>query len=375
MSTFRDATSQNGTTHFTDASDQRAPQLTVLSLVNIALRSRYLIAGLSVASLLVVAFVSLRRPRSYSSTASFVTQTSKPASNLAGLAAQFGVSVAQGDPGMSPAFYLDLVRSRGVLASIAESTYHFTGNGQPVATKLDRVFDVDGANPGQRRESTIRELRDRITTSLNQRTGMVTFIVRSPNPELSLQLATQMLSELNQFNLERRQSQAAMERRFAQARLGQVESELRASEDRMQAFLQRNHGDYRGSPSLTFEAERLQRDIGIRQQVFAGLSQSLEQAKMDEVRDTPVITVVEAPELPVEPDTRGLGRRGIVALGLGALLGFVVALAGAWFGQARVDARDEVEEFNRLRDELWFDLRHPLGALRRTSRSAEQRSA
>jgi uncharacterized protein involved in exopolysaccharide biosynthesis len=347
--------------------DDRGPQLTLLTLVNVALRARYLIVALAIVAFGVVAVRGLRQARTYSAGASFITQGSKPASsNIAGLAAQLGVNVGAGDAGTSPAFYLDLVQSRGILRSVAESTYRFTSDTGAVAGKLDRILGVPGSTPAQLAENTTRSLRSRITPTLNQKTGMVTFVVRSPYRELSFEIVNRILVELNRFNLERRQSQAAMERKFAQARLTDAESQLRSVEDQLQEFFQRNR-DYRNSPTLVFQAERLQREIGLRQQVFAALAQSLEQAKLDEVRDTPVLTVVEAPEIPADPDARGLVRKSFVALVVGGLAGFVLALFGEWFGRAKADSRNDVAEFARLRRETVTDLRHPLRALRRRS--------
>ena len=345
--------------------DNRGAQLTLLTLVNVALRARYLIVALATVAFAVVAVRGLRQARTYSAGASFISQGSKPAaSNIAVLAAQLGVNVGSGDAGTSPAFYLDLLQSRGVLRAVAESTYRFTSDTGAVVAKLDRLLDVPGSTPAQRADNTIRSLRSRITPTLNQKTGMVTFVVRSPHRELSFEIANRLLTELNRFNLERRQSQAAMERQFAQARLTDAEAELRGVEDRLQEFLQRNR-DYRNSPTLVFQAERLQREIGLRQQVVGALAQSLEQAKLDEVRDTPVLTVVEAPEVAADPDARGLVRRSFVALVVGGLAGFVLALLGEWFGRAKAESRNDVAEFAKLRQKTVADLRHPLRAFKR----------
>jgi uncharacterized protein involved in exopolysaccharide biosynthesis len=54
----------------------------------------------------------------------------------------------------------------------------------------------------------------------------------------------------------------------------------------MQAFLQANR-QWANSPDLTFQHDRLERDIALRQQVYTTLVQSFEQARISEVRDTP----------------------------------------------------------------------------------------
>jgi hypothetical protein len=39
------------------------------------------------------------------------------------------------------------------------------------------------------------------------------------------------------------------------------------------------------------------------------LAQAYEQSKMDEVRDTPVITIIQPPETPLMPDAKGIRTR------------------------------------------------------------------
>jgi len=92
-----------------------------------------------------------------------------------------------------------------------------------------------------------------------------------------------------------RQSQAAAERGFTEERMAEAQEELRAAENELQRFLQNNR-QFQNSPELVFQHDRLQRRVAMRQQVYTSLVQSYEQARIDEVPNTPVITVVEYAE-------------------------------------------------------------------------------
>src|SRR3712207_7894583 len=59
---------------------------------------------------------------------------------------------------------------------------------------------------------------------------------------------------------------------------------------------QRNR-DYRNSPELTFQQERLSREVSRVQQLYGRLSEAYEQAKIEEVRDTPVRSEEHTSEL------------------------------------------------------------------------------
>ena len=115
-----------------------------------------------------------------------------------------------------------------------------------------------------------------------------------------------------------------------------VGRDLRESEDKLQTFLQRNR-DYRNSPQLSFEQERLAREIAMRQQVFTSVVQAFEQARTEEVRDTPVLNIIDAPEVPSMPNGRGVVRLSILAALTGLLVGILLAAwldpqaSGKWF--------------------------------------------
>ena len=116
-----------------------------------------------------------------------------------------------------------------------------------------------------------------------------------------------MLDLLDSFNLETRQPQAASERRFVEERLGQAKDELLDAEDRLLTFLNQNR-EFQNSSQLSFEHDRLLREVRLRQDVVTSLTESHEQARIEEVRNTPVITIVQAPELPALPTDEGWWR-------------------------------------------------------------------
>ena len=102
-----------------------------------------------------------------------------------------------------------------------------------------------------------------------------------------------------------------------------AQDDLEIAEHELQIFLQRNRS-YKDSPALTFEASRLERIINLRQQVYTSLAQAHEQARLDEVRDTPVMTIVDSPAGSAEPTGHVASR-----VGFGLLIGFLLGAAAA----------------------------------------------
>src|SRR5207245_3853543 len=139
---------------------------------------------------------------------------------------------------------------------------------------------------------------------------------------VSLGIADRLLAGLNQFNLSARQSQAAAERRFVEGRLEEARASLRAAEDALQRFLQANR-QIANSPQLTFQRDRLDRDVTLQQQLVTGLVQQYEDARIREVRDTPVITVIERPAIAVRPDP----LRRVMTVGAGLFVSLFLVIS------------------------------------------------
>lgn len=345
-------------------SASRVDDVSLVGILTPILRHRYLIARVVAVVFLGVVLVAVLRPRSYSGTASFMPQSRRMPSSLAGLAGQFGFALPLDEPSQSPAFYVDLVRSREILGAVVDSQYTIPAESGATRLTLMEVFRSRGRDEAQRRYAAIKRLRGLVTVSAVQRTGVVALSVEARSPSLAAQVTSRILEELNRFNLSTRQTRAAAERRFTEQRLQDVQGELRAAEDALQRFLQRNR-DYRNSPQLMFEQDRLARDVAMKQQLYTTLAQAVEQAKIDEVRDTPVITIIERPEVPVRPDSRGLIRNGLVAVIVGVIIGVLFALTREVMRNTAVGDSEEGAQFLSLKNEARDDLRHPLKAIGR----------
>lgn len=295
-------------------------EITLRSVLRALKHYRVTVIATTLAAILLVGGYTLAKPARYTATASFLPQAKKSSSAVSGLAAQLGVTAPGAEPGQSPAFYIELLRSRAVLRPVVEKKY---GD----RTLIEQLSDEN--DPDRAREEAIERLRDMISVSFSQRTGIVNVGVETSSASRSHAVLRNLIEELNAFNLQNRQTQAAAERKFAQRRLEEVGAELRTAENRLAAFMRTNRRIAQ-SPGLTFEQDRLMREVVLRQELYATIAQAFEEARMDEVRDTPLITIIEQPELPAAPDPRGLFKKLIIALFAGLALGSFLAVGRAF---------------------------------------------
>jgi uncharacterized protein involved in exopolysaccharide biosynthesis len=201
-------------------------------------------------------------------------------------------------------------------------------------------------------------MRDRIQVTTSPQTGTVRVRVQTESAARSESIAVRLLELINRFNLESRQSQAAAERRFIEGRVAEARGDLNAAEARLRVFLEGNRA-VGNSPQLMLQRDRLTREVTMKQALFTTLSEAYEQARIEEVRNLAVITVIERPFRPVQPDPRGLAGRVAVAL----FVGLVAAIFLALCREALRRSRDtQPGNYADVRSELrrtMMDLRYP----------------
>jgi uncharacterized protein involved in exopolysaccharide biosynthesis len=213
------------------------------------------------------------------------------------------------------------------------------------------LLKVKPAAAPLRLERAVRALSKKVTVLEDKKLGAVRLTVTTKWPSVSFAVATRLVQEVNQFNLQSRKTQAGAERQFVEGQALDAERALRDAEDRLRLFYQRNRGGLTGSPELALEKDRLQQDITLRQQSYTMLIQSREEAKISEVRNTPVITILEQPQIPVLPETRGTVTRTLLGGISGAIIGVIIAFLAQGVSGARTGSTEEAREFFELVDE------------------------
>jgi uncharacterized protein involved in exopolysaccharide biosynthesis len=324
-----------------------------LRLLNVLLGHWRLVLGLPLLLAAIVLVVGLLQPRTYTATGSFVPQGGEGAeSRISSIAAQIGLDVGSGgNTAQSPAFYRTLLLSDEILNVVARTEYTVRIDGRVVKAKLPTLLEIEEETPGRELRATVEALRERVSVRVDRETGVVEIAARAEWPELALQIVERMSSLVAEFNLRKRQEQAAAERAFIQERVDDARSRLRGAEDALQRFLQSNRL-YQGDPQLVFTFERLRREVDSRQSVYTTLAQAYERTALNALRDTPVTTTVQRPELPPVPDRRGLGLKLVLALVVGAFLATLFAFAREYFASTRERNPDEYAKYLAQRAQI-----------------------
>lgn len=297
-----------------------------ISFIDIAvavLRRRRLIARACLTAGFATGALIIARGREYASEARFVPDAGTAnVGALSGLAAQFGLAAALGGGSQSPDFYAALAKSRTVLGAIADSSFRFEHTRNFILWRdtvviegtIAELYNIDRPKSRARERDEAIELIDELVTSgASLETGVITIRAQTDWPQLSYQVSRLVLDQISKYNLSSLQSRASAERKFVEDRLESQRQELASEEDSLRIFLEKNRL-FTASPQLVIEHERLQRKVALRQQVVIGLAQAYEQARIEEVRNTPVITMVQEPEVPAKGVRRNLPLKVLLAM-------------------------------------------------------------
>lgn len=325
-----------------------ARALTLPDLAVMLLRARWLVIGVTFAGAVWGAAASLLSTRQFASNASFVPEESGgAASGLAATARQFGLTIPGATKGWSAGLYVDVLKSQQLMESIATDTVVVAELGDRRVALLD-LMEIEAPSAALRVARGVRHLqREVVRVTESRNVGSVSVRAITPWPSVSQQVVRRMLDRVSHFNVSIRQTQAAEEARYAESMSDSAERVLRAAEDSLLRFLQENR-EIGNSPGLQFRRDRLQREVTMRQELYSSLVMTRDEARLRRVRDTPVISVIESPTLPVIGESRGT----ILRVMMTGFAGFALVLAWLLFRrvvliepQATATAADVRDEF------------------------------
>jgi len=260
--------------------------------------------------------ISLLLPNRYDSSATFIAQKSSSSlvpAGLQGLAASFGIGE---DNDYSPKFYADLVASRPILLAAITKGYRVPSGDSTRVADYVSIEHLNDVTPALATEAALKDLAKRVTARADARTNIVTVSVQARYPTLARDILTRLLQSLDSLNINFRQEQSRGLRMFYETRVRDAQRQLDSTETELQHFLERNR-TIQNSPLLTFEQDRLQRTLDIKRAVYTTIIQQYEQARLEEARNVPTLTVLAEPYVPIKKS--GPPRRLIVSLG--ALVG------------------------------------------------------
>lgn len=284
-------------------------------------KCRYPILLWTLASVLFGLYWGLAAPRLYEATATIVKDTGEGSVSLLSLLAE-QVAASRGGASSPRGGNLMLVlRSRTMAEYMVQQL------------KLQEYY---GAASLQAAVGILRSA----TKILQPRDGPISITVEDKDPAKAAEIANAYAENLNRHMARFGLGQASRQRRFIEGQLARTERDLKAEEENMRHFQEANRavllGDQTNSmrlpntqvPKVGLELSRLTRGLKVQEGVYTALIQQLEQSKISEAQDIPVVQLLDPALPPGSPQPRKIGQSVTIFGALGFISGILLTLIG-----------------------------------------------
>jgi len=165
---------------------------------------------------------------------------------------------------------------------------------------------------------TIKALQDKIGASIDQKNGVISISTEFGDPYITAQIANFAVEYLSNYITEYRIEKSETDLNFILERYAEKEKEYLQAQKELAQFRDANRNVQ--SAAARTEEERLNNKYTLAFNVYNGLAQQLEQAKIKVQEETPVIKILEPVKVPVE---RSKPRRSLMLVVFAFLGGFI----------------------------------------------------
>ena len=276
-------------------------------------------------------------------------------SQLQGLAAQFGISAPGGGGENAQWVYPEIVKSRTLAKSV-----------------LKRKFDTNEYGPQKSLLQILTYGDEEPTVSIdtleihgaNALIGMIEIAsqgsfynlsVSTFEPQFAADLCAVLIEELDRHQREYKTEKVKETRLFIEGRIIDIQKELESAEENLKVFRDRNR-QIGQSPALLLEQQRLTRETSVLTGVFTTLKQQLEMTKIEEVKESTLIQVLDPPIAPFHRDSPNRRLSVLLSLILGFGLAVIVAFVKEYASNSDDDEKGKLREITELTKSNISDL-------------------
>lgn len=283
----------------------------------------------------------------YESTAKIMSSSGSSTSQASGIAAQFGISLPN-DQNQKQWVYPEIIKSRTLARSMLKRKFDTIKYGPQKSLLQILTYGNEKPTTGiEKLESMAVDLFiSMVNVSENIQTNIYTITLSASEPQFVSELNSALLEELDAHQRKYNKNKTSKARQFIEERISQTKKELQVSEEDLKDFRIRNRR-IENSPALQLEQQRLGREVTVLTGVFTTLKQQLETTKIEEVKESNYVIVLDPPEIPITSSKPKKKRMVIMAGILGVGIGMLFAFLREFFQKI---INDENETFKKIID-------------------------
>ncbi len=288
-----------------------------MDILSVLWHSRKFIRIVTGGVTVLAVIISFLLPEYFRSTAILLPDTDKSklaSGGMSDLAALAGVSV-NGEVALVK-LYPTIIRSESVLRNVIYSRYKTKA--YPDSANLIQFWEIKEKNSEREYEVALLALRTALEVSMDIKIGVVTMAIETEEPQLSADILNNIIREVEINIRMKRNSNVSEQRMWIDARLVEVKADLSKAENAFKIFREKNRS-VSGSPQLLLDEERLMREVQINSTMYVELKKQYELAKIEEIRTTPIINVLDYGRAAAKKDRP---KKGTIVL-ISMILAFV----------------------------------------------------
>ena len=294
--------------------------------------------------------VALLTPKEYTASTTVVPQISNTSTKLGGLsslAAMAGFNLNDmtgGNKQLSPMVYPQIVSSVPFQLELMNTPFRFPGQKDSISiytyyTEVKETGFLEGLKkytiglPGviiqaikgepvtnapmtnahspneyitltKKQESIRKMLSEKVNLEVNDKDGFLTLSASTLDADLTAQLTQKALQMLQRYITTYKIEKASAQLKFIEERYNDNKKKFEKAQAALAEFRDKNKNVT--SALARTQEERLQSDYQLAFDVYSGLAQQLEQARIQVKEDTPVFSVLKPVTVPLEDNASGL---------------------------------------------------------------------
>ena len=175
-------------------------------------------------------------------------------------------------------------------------------------------------------EKNLKDLRKRITSSIDKKTGIITITVKMPDPIVAALVTNFSMNYVKEYVINYRTEKAKRDLNFLAERLDAAKGKYYTNQAKKAQYSDQNQLTMIKVQSADLQRERIESEYKLSSSFYNSLLQKYEEAKLKVQQETPVLKVLEPP---VVPNKRSEPKRAIaviLATFLGGIFGIIFGL-------------------------------------------------
>lgn len=297
-------------------------ELNLLDIFAILNHNKKLIAVVCLCLMVITAGVVMILPNQYTATATILP--SGEVDRYSAIKQLTGIGgLAGGTDENSSILFPTILKSNQVIDGCLQQELAFDNEGH--TTTLMDYYETKDINIAR------NKLRKELNVGADKKTGVINLGIETEMPQFSQAVLSRFIDELENYNLNKRKSSASENVAYLDKELKTRQEELTHAEDALEIFQNANRNWYSTTdPSMNKELARLKREVEMKLTTYSFLAEQYEIAKLDAQKNTPIVRILDEPNLPTQKSS----PKRLASVLLSGIVGFFLAAFWIILGDA-----------------------------------------